>query len=191
MSETTLAILGIAAPIINTIGLVPYLRDIFRHKTKPERATWWIWLALVVIALVAQMAAGATWSLGFTIGNTIAIGIIAVLSIPYGYGRFRLRDAVSLFVASVGVVLSLLTRSPLAALLTVVAVDAAGFWLTIAKTWEAPHSETLLSWKLSTVAAMASVLSVGALSFTKLLYPFYVFLGNALLVLIIIYRRKK
>lgn len=191
MNDNILAVLGIAAPLVNFIALFPYLKDIFRHKTKPERATWWIWLVLIVIALFAQIAAGATWSLGFTIGNVFAIGIIAFLSIPYGYGRFSKRDVISLLIAGVGVILSLLTNSPLAALIAVVIADAAGYWLTLAKSWKSPYSETLVSWKLSTVAALLSALSVGALHYTKLLYPFYVFVGNALLVAVLIYRRRK
>ena len=61
MGQQLLAVLGIASAVVNTIGLVPYLRDIFRHKTKPERAAWWIWLTLNMIAFFAQLAAGATW----------------------------------------------------------------------------------------------------------------------------------
>ncbi|HRC28524.1 MAG TPA: hypothetical protein PKV96_04030, partial [Candidatus Saccharimonas sp.] len=66
---------------------MPYLRDIFRHKTKPERATWWIWLTLNMIAFFAQLAAGATWSLGLMAGQLLAVGLIAVLSLRFGYGH--------------------------------------------------------------------------------------------------------
>lgn len=186
-----IAFLGIGSAVLNTLGLFPYIQDILRHKTKPERATWWIWLLLNAIALIAQLAAGATWSVFLTVGNIIAVGIIAVLSLFYGYGSFKRRDGISILVAVIGALLSILLKSPLLALLAVIAVDVTGYGLTLVKSWEAPHTETLVSWYFATVSALMGTFSVGTLSFTKLVYPLYILIGDALLVAVIIYRRKK
>jgi hypothetical protein len=132
MSTTLLATLGILSAIVNTVGLVPYIRDILRHKTKPERATWWIWLALNSIAFFALIDAGATWGLMMVGANILAIGIVAFLSLNFGYGKFQRKDIISLVIAM-----------------------------------------------------------FGKLNFTQLLYPFYIMLGNWLLVWTIIHRRKK
>lgn len=148
MDERILIVLGTIAVVLEILCMVPYLRDIFRHKTKPERATWWIWLALGLIAFFAQLAAGAKWSLGLTGASVTAVGLVALLSLRYGYGTFKRRDALSLLVAAGGVLLWYLTSSPLFALLIVVVVDFIGFWLTMVKTWGNPHTETLSTWQL-------------------------------------------
>lgn len=191
MSHELLVYLGIAAGVINTIGLLPYLRDIFRHKTKPERATWWIWLVLNFIALSAQWAAGATWSLGLTVGQIVAVGFIAILSITHGFGTFRAKHYISLLIAAAGIGLWKLTNDPLVALVVVVAIDFMAFWLTIVKTWHAPRTETLSAWVFATVAGACGVVAVGDYGdVTKMIYPFYILIGNSFLVWVIVYRRK-
>lgn len=192
MSQELLAGLGIAAGVVNTIGLLPYLRDIFRRKTKPERATWWIWFVLNVIALGAQWAAGATWSLGLTIGQIVAVGLIAVLSLRYGHGTFRKKHYLSLTMAAIGVVLWKVTADPLIALIIIVLIDFMAFYLTIVKTWRAPDTETLSSWVLASIAAGCGVLAIGEWTdLAKTIYPAYIFIGNWALVAIIVWRRRK
>ena len=189
MSQTVLAVIGISSAVVNTVGLVPYIRDIFKGKTQPERATWWIWLVLNAIVIAALINAGATWGLAMNFGQTIAVLLIAGLSVKYGFGSFHRRDLVSLIFAAIGIVIWRFTSQPIAAILIVVAVDAAGFWLTVNKSWHAPHTETLISWQLAAASGFLGVLAVGELSPTKLIYPLYIALGNSLLVWVIIHRR--
>lgn len=192
MSESTLAFFGISSVIVNTVGLIPYLRDILLRKTKPERATWWIWLALNVVAFLAQLAAGATWSLWFTGGIMMAVGAIALLSIKYGYGAFEKKHIISLIAAAGGIVLWKITNNPLLALMIVIAVDFMAFYLTIKKTWQAPETETLSAWIFAVVSAALGVLAVGDYGdIAKIIYPLYVLLGNGFLVWEIVYRRRK
>ncbi len=191
MSTTSLAALGIASGVVNILGLAPYVRDIFKGKTKPERATWWIWGTLSAIAFLAQLAAGARWSLYMTGGQMLVAFAIAIASVWYGYGTFHKRDIVSLLVAALGLLAWKFTHDPLAALLIVVFVDALAFWLTISKTWQAPHTETLISWVIAGIAGVMGVWSVGEWNLTKMIYPMYIMLANWLLVLIIIIRRPR
>lgn len=190
MHESVLAGFGIASGVINTAGLVPYIRDIFRGKTQPERATWWVFLALSTFALIGQIQAGTRWALLMTAADALAAGIIAVCSLWFGYGRLRRRDWISLAIAALGIVVSQVIRSPLLALLVVTGVDATGLWLTVHKTWGAPHTETLISWVLATIAGACGVVAVGKLDPVQLLYPIYIFIANGLLAAIIIARRS-
>lgn len=189
MPHQLLAVFGIASGIFNVAGLVPYIRDIFRSKTKPERAMWWIYAFLFGVLFAAQVGAGAHWVLVITAASILSSVVIAALSLRYGYGSFHRRDAVSLCIAIVGLVGWMLTNNPLLAIIMVVIVDIAGFWLTLVKTWKAPHSETLISWQLSFLAAIASVLSAGTWNFSVLLYPLYSVIGTGMLVWLIMYRR--
>jgi hypothetical protein len=47
------------AGVINIVGLAPYVRNIFRYKTKSEQAMWWIYAALFALLFSAQVNAGA------------------------------------------------------------------------------------------------------------------------------------
>ena len=189
MNTALLATLGIAAGVLQIISMGPYLVDIFKGKTKPERATWWIWLLLNFVSLGAQIGAHARWSLLFTIGQLLVTALVAVLSLRYGFGKFHRRDAAAVGVAVVGIILWWLLKSPLAALIVVLLIDINGFWLTIEKTWKAPGTETLITWVMTAVSGTLGVLAVGKFNVTQLLYPFYVMLGNWLMVYIILRRR--
>jgi hypothetical protein len=126
-----------------------------------------------------------------TIADALAAGVIAVLSLRFGYGRLERRDWVALAVAALGIGVSQVLSSPLLALLVVIAVDASGFWLTVHKTWRAPHSETLISWALATVAGACGVVAVGKFDVVQLMYPIYIFVANGLLTVVIIARRPR
>ena len=190
MNTTILAVIGIAAGVINIVGLVPYVRDVFRHRTKPERATWWVWLALGGLAFYAQVQAGVTWALVLMATNVLACGLIATLSIWFGYGRFRPKDIVSLVIAALGIVVAQFVDSPLLALLVIISVDIVGYWLTLRKSWIAPYTETLISWAISSIAGAMSVVAVGELDLAKLIYPLYLSTSGLLLVVVITTRRK-
>ena len=190
MSESLLIFLAVVSAIANFVGLFPYIRDILAKKTKPERATWWIWLCLSFVAFSAQVAAGAIWSLAMTGAQGIGVFIIAILSVKYGYGTFRKKDYISLLIAGIGIALWAITDNPLTALLIVVFVDILAFYLTVSKTWNNPETETLISWVLATVSGLAGLLAVGAIDLTELVYPLYITLGNGFLVWVIFSRRK-
>lgn len=74
-----LQIFGYMSGIISIICILPYLRDIFRHTTKPERASWFIWTVLGSIAFFSQYAKGATDSLWMTAAQTLVS-----ISQPFG-----------------------------------------------------------------------------------------------------------
>lgn len=191
MSDGLLIFFAVVSAVTNFVGLFPYIRDILHKKTKPERATWWIWLSLSVVAFSAQVAAGATWSLAMTGAQGIAVLIIAFLSIKYGYGTFRKKDYLSLLIAGLGIVLWAITDNPLTALLIVIFVDILALYLTVSKTWNNPETETLISWVLATVSGLAGLLAVGAFDLTELVYPLYITLGNGFLSWVIFTRRKE
>jgi hypothetical protein len=191
MPDNLPAIIAVVAAGLNVIGFVPYLRDILRHKTKPERAMWWIYVVLYGVLFVAQMDAGAGWLLWVTSVYMLSSVAIAILSVWYGYGSFHKRDTISLGIAAAGLLLWQLSDRPLIAILLVILVDFAGFWLTLVKTWYAPRTETLVSWQLACVTAVLSIFSVGTWTLEVLIFPVYTALVTALLVWLIMYRRTK
>lgn len=185
-----LAVLGIAGAVLNLIGFAPYLRDILLHKTKPERIGFWIFFLLGAITFAAQVADGWSWSAALTGSSVLTSGTIAILSFRYGYGKFKMRDAISIVVALVGVAVWLLTNTPFIAVAMVILVDFSGFWLILVKSWEAPRTETLSAWLLSGIGAALAVLSVGRLDWTQLGYVAYSTVANLGLVCLLLYRRR-
>lgn len=189
MHNIVVVVAAFAGGLVSVAALFPYIRDILLRKTKPERAMSWIYSALFGILFAAQLSAGATWLLIISGVYVLSSLLIAVFSLKYGYGKLHRRDSYSLVIAAVGLALWLSTDRPLLAILIVIAIDFAGFWLTLVKTWHAPHSETLVTWQLNCLAAVLSVFSISTWTLTLVIYPLYAVVGTALLVWLIMYRR--
>lgn len=190
MNDSLPVALGLIAGAFMAVSGLPYVRDILRRSTKPERATWWVWTGLGVMSVIAQFQAGNRWSLAMTIASVLACAVIAFLSLTHGYGRFKVRDTAALVVAASGMGLSQVLHSPLVALLIIIGVDMVGYGLTIAKTWHAPETETLSTWILASAGGLLGFLAVGSLNFTQVIYPLYIFVGNLLMVAIIVSRLR-
>ena len=172
------------------IGVIPYDRDILRHKTKPHRGSFLIWSVLGSIAFFTQLAKGATWSLFLPAADTVATLSIFILSLWYGIGGLNKRDVTGLALAAGGLVLWAITKQPLTALALTVGVDAVGTVLTLIKTWEDPDGETFSSWLLAALGGLFALLAIGRLSFWLLLYPAYIFIANGSVNVVMLLRRK-
>lgn len=156
----------------------PYLFDILRHKTKPERTTWFIWSVLGVIALSAQLQVHGGWSLLFVGLDAAGNLLVFLLSLHFGVGGWKLLDKIALVVAAAGLITAYVVRQPVVALLGVVLADVSGATLTIIKTYKAPASETTITWLCIGTASLLSALAVGKWQAAALIYPVYLTVAN-------------
>jgi len=186
-----LALFGYISALLSILMIVPYARDILLLKTKPERASWFIWTVLGFIAFFIQLAKGATDSLWLTAGQTFAVFIIVLLSIKYGAGGLGKRDRLALIAAGVGLLLWYFTSEPLYALLIVIVIDSIGSLLTALKSYEDPGSETLSTWIMSGASGVFGCLAVGSLSPVLLAYPFYIVITNSSIAVCIFIGRTR
>jgi len=177
-----LQIFGYISVLLSIAMIFPYIRDIFRLETKPERGSWFIWTVLGFIAFFSQLAKGATDSLWLTVGQTTSVLIIFLLSLKYGYGGLGKRDIRALVGAGVGLILWYLTREASYALVFVILVDSIGTFLTLTKSYKDPGSETLSTWVMSGTSGIFGMLAVGSLNLILLVYPFYIVLANYVIV---------
>jgi hypothetical protein len=176
------AIFAVLSGIVVIIGGPPYLYDILKGRTKPERTTWFIWTVLGSIAFVTQVQLGAHWSLLFAGLNVAGNLAVFLLSIKFGVGGWKRIDIAALLIACVGLVLSFVTRSPLVALWGVIVADAAGTVPTLYKTYLMPKSETTITWLALGTSSLLAIFSVGSWKFSLLLYPVYITLSNYIVV---------
>jgi len=171
-------IFAILSGLILAAGAPPYLIDILKGKTKPERATWFIWSVLGTIAFFSQLSLHGGWSLVFIGLDGLGSIIVFLLSLRYGVGGWSALDKAGLAIATIGVIISLLAHDATIALAGVVLADVAGVALTVQKTFRSPHSETSITWFFLGTSALFGALAVGKMQFNLLLYPVYLALAN-------------
>src|SRR5689334_17236243 len=81
---------------------VPYLRDTLRRTTVPHRGSWLIWGALEVVAVEAQRADGARWSLVPLVTQCVGTCLVFGLSVRLGSGGLSRVDLSLLALAGLG-----------------------------------------------------------------------------------------
>ncbi|MFZ2521956.1 MAG: hypothetical protein WAX44_02215 [Minisyncoccia bacterium] len=182
---------GYISGILSAISYIPYIRDILKLKTKPERASWLIWSVLGSVAFFSQFAKGADHSLWLTGVQTFGVLIVFLLSIKFGYGGLNKLDIFSLIGAGVGLFLWYITNEPAIALFIVIVIDAIGGILTVIKSYKEPESETTITWVLSGIAGIFAAIAVGSTNIILLSYPIYIFIINFSVVLSIFIGFKK
>jgi hypothetical protein len=180
---------GVLAGLAGIADTIPYVRDTVRGSTRPHRGSWLIWGVLAIVACVAQLADGASWSAVMTGTQAVVTGAVFLLAIRYGEGGMSATDLCLIAVAGGGVIGWILIRQPIVALGCVIAADMIGVAMMTPKVRRDPHSETLATYALASVGGALATDAVGMLDLSLLAYPAYYCLANGALA-ILIYRQR-
>ncbi len=171
-------------------AMPPYIIDILKGKTKPERMTWLIWSGLGITAFVSQAALGATWSLFFSGLDLLGSVIILGLSIKYGVGGLSFNDKLAFVLAVIGILASLIAKQPVIAILGVVLADVSAAVLTWIKVWRDPGSETTISWLLFATGGVCSLFLIRPWSWALAVYPLYLAVANYIVPMLQLLRKR-
>lgn len=182
-------ILGYLSGALIALSCIPYIIDIFKKKTVPARATWFIWGILLTIAFFAQISEGGTWSLITTAIDWLGVILIFALSIKYGVGGTKRIDIFALIGAGVGLLIWYLTSNALYALLITIFVDFMGALPTLIKAYKEPETETWYAYLICGVGGILGALSVGSFDFSLYIFPLWIGIINSTIGIISFARR--
>lgn len=178
-------------PLLASVGIVPYIYDVIKGRTKPNIVSWLTWTLLTGIGTAAIIAEGNFTSSLLPLTGTICTALIVALGFKYGFSKYSKFDMACQASAVFGIVLWLLLDSPMAALITVLIVDAIAAVPTLLHAWKAPQEETWETFSLSTIGSLLTLFAVGALAAIDILYPLYLTFANGTIAATIILRRKQ
>ncbi|MGC1176595.1 MAG: hypothetical protein WA843_00855 [Candidatus Saccharimonadales bacterium] len=158
------ALIGEIAGVLGILQIIPYVIDIFRGHTKPERATYFIWFIVDTVTITSYIAVGARTTIWVGLVYVFSGLLIFGLSIKYGMGGYSTFDIICLVLALIGLTLWVTSKNALLALYFSVFVATIGYLPTIKKAYFYPETENTLSW---TITACTGILNFFALtSFT-------------------------
>lgn len=184
------AAVGILAGILQLVASAPYVRDILRGSTIPQRSTWTIWTTLSFVVLASQWASGATWSLALTIGQAVSCSVIFVLAMRRGVGGVSPVELALLGIAALGIIGWQIADDPTVATCSVVVADLIGVALMLPKTYRQPASETLSTFAIGVVSTIFALLALESAAASLLIYPVYILFADAAVVAVIVTRRR-
>jgi hypothetical protein len=182
-------ILGICAGIFSLLGFIPYLITVLQGKTKPNRASWWIWASLGIILAMSNYSAGARETMWLLASYALCQLVIATLSLKYGEGGWNSFDLTCMLGAGISLLLWWWFNSPLIAITISIAIDSLGALPTIRKSYYEPESEDFFSWLMFWTAGTFNLYALEQWSFALSAQPIYLFCFNSI-VLILLLRPK-
>jgi hypothetical protein len=169
-------IVGIVAGFIGLIGYLPYFITIIKGKTKPNRATWFVWGSLGFIQFISYCYSGskidsAIWLL---LCYTICQIFMAILSVKYGEGGWDKLDRICLAGVLFSIFLWRWFDSASVTLLFTIAIDIFGAIPTVKKSYSEPEGESAFSWTIFLIANSLNLVAIDEWAINSA-YPFYLF----------------
>jgi hypothetical protein len=183
--------LSVIAAAMTCACVVPYLRDIRRGTTRPQRTSWLVFATLAAVAAVSQALTGNGAGTWLASGSALGFGAVFVASIRRGIGGFAPADRAALAVAAASTVISVITSRPVLALLGVVIAELGAVGLTVRKSLADPGSETRSTWIIDALAGLLSIVALDHVTATTLLYPVHHTVANGAVVAAIAIGRRR
>ncbi len=182
--------LGIITIILAFVGLIPYIIDIFRNKTKPHVFTWMVWALVTILAFLAQWRSGGgagSWTTGATGLLTI---FIAIVSLVKGTKDIVKLDVIIFIGALIAIIPWLLSHDPTISVILLTIINSSAYIPTIRKTINDPTSETLSSYIIHASRHLLSILALSSYTIPTFFYPLINASMNITVATIIIYYRR-
>lgn len=184
-------IIGVIAILLTFIGYLPYIRDIFKGKTKPHIYSWFLWGFVTTIAFALQVCGGAGIGAYVTLAAALLCIVVFILGLRLkGKRDITLSDTLFFLLAFVALFLWLVAKQPVLSAILVTATDLLGFAPTIRKSWNNPHSETLSFYLLNSLRFLLAVIALQHYSIITALYPITWMFANGLFGILLIIRRR-
>jgi hypothetical protein len=173
------------------VAIVPYIKDILHGTTRPNIVSWALWVLLLLISLLAQVNAGASWSALMVFGDLIGTSTILVLClVGYGYGKYGWVEFVCTILAIVAIIAWRLEHQPVLAICFAALADLMAATPTLVKSYRDPWSEAPGQYFLIAFAAGLAMLSTTIFDVVNLIFPAYLLLINGSIGTLAFFGRK-
>ncbi len=182
-------LLLIIASVVTVLAIVPYIRDILRHKTKPNLVSWITWTLITGIATAAEINSHEYRTAIFTAAAMLGTSLVVIFGLRHGFVKYTRFDVICQISSIVGIILWQLFNTPLIAVVASVAIDLVGVLPTLRHSWRKPFEETWQAFAISGVGAAIAIGAFTAYNWTSLTYAIYILGINFIVSLIILYRR--
>jgi hypothetical protein len=185
------ASLGILAIVLTFVGYAPYIRDIFKGKTKPHLFSWFIWSITTGIIYALQASSGGGPGSWVTLTLVAIMVFIFLFSFKKGSKNIKAIDVVFLCLALSALPLWLVIKQPVLSIILLSAVDVIGFLPTVRKSWHEPYTETLSFYVITTFRHGLSAVALAEYNIVTVLFPVSWVVVNALFAIMLAIRRKR
>lgn len=183
----------ILAGIINLIGNLSYIIEIFKGKAKPNKVTWLLWGIAPLIAFFAQISQGVGISSFLTL--TFGIGPLFVFLISFlnkkSYWQISKFDIFCGSVSLLALAIWAITKDSNIALLVSIIADIFASTPTIIKTWNNPETEDYKAYLATIISIIVTLFTIKVWNFASIAFPIYLLIFCTYYALAIIFPKLR
>lgn len=152
--------LGFISGILLIAGFIPYMYEVLKKKTVPNRMSWFIWSLSTATILFSVIQTGTTEAIWVPIVDALGCFLIFVLSLRFGTGGWARTDRVSFAVCLLSLLVLWLTGNALVALVMNLCIYISGYIPTIKKALQKPQSESRTAWTIFFIGVLLNLFTV-------------------------------
>lgn len=168
----------------------PYLKGIFRGRTKPHCFTWLVWSLVSIIAVIIQIVEGGGMGAWPTLAAVFTCLLITILALFKGSKDIKLIDYVFFGLSLSAIPLWVLFKDPVYSALLVTGIEIVAALPTLRKSWHKPEEEVALTYGLNTARYMLSIVALEALNIATTAYPAGMVFMNGMIFFVLIIRGR-
>jgi hypothetical protein len=172
--------IGTATVLLSIAGHAPYIRDIYKGRTKPHVYAWFIWTVLTGLTCVAQLQEGAAAGAWTTATTAVMSLIIFCLALKRGTHDITKSDTLCLIGALVAIGFWVILRQPLLTVLLATLIDVLAFAPTVRKSLNRPEQETFTTYFIAVVRNGLALFAMNSYNLVTLIYPVSLLVMNAI-----------
>lgn len=181
----------IIAGVLTVLGYIPYITDVVKNKTHPNLVTWFTWTLVAVINTAAAISTHAVHTAIFSGITTVGNGAILVAGLKKGVKKYTPFDFICQALALIGLLLWRLTNDPSLAVLFGLLVIVIAAMPTWRHAYMKPFEETWKSFVIGSSSGAVTILSLSSFTFVAVAFPLTAATNSALMVAIILSRRRR
>jgi hypothetical protein len=152
--------LGLISGLFLIGGYIPYIWEVLRKTSVPNRASWFIWSLSTAIILFGVKETGTHEAIWVPIADALGCFIIFAFSIKWGVGGWSFTDRISLFICLMSLVVLWLTGNALIALVMNLFIYISGYISTIKKEIDTPGVESKTAWTIFFIGVVLNLVTV-------------------------------
>ncbi len=153
-------LLGLISGVFLISGYFPYIYEVLRKTTVPNRASWFIWSLSTAIILFGVHETGTTEAIWVPIADAVGCFVIFIFSLRWGIGGWSATDKLSLSIVLASLLVLFFTGSALIALLMNLCIYVSGYIPTIQKVRKYKNSESKIAWSLFFIGVVLNLITV-------------------------------
>lgn len=180
-----------AAAIINVLGTITYIVDVFRGKARPNRVTWGVLTIAPMIAFASMLSQGVSVAqsiVTFSVGFSPFMIFVSSFLAKHPAWQLKKFDIVCGLLSLLGLLLWWVTGEGNVAIVFSILADGLAFLPTLIKSYFHPETESPWTFMASELATVIGLMTVTRWNFEHVGFQLYIFIANVVAILFIYFK---